>query len=362
MALPFSEISRAKRRARRKGRLHGRQGMPPLDWNGGPVSYLESLRFSYQNQVNTLELRLRVVEGQSITATEEDLADKESQSYQIAQLEQERSMYETRLSQVLAEKMGDHNENPTGRAARLRHIPVVIYILALIALAVGEYFVTLPATKLILGDVSYIAWLLTGSFAALSIVAAHLIGLTFKIDIDRDKPQPATQRWGAIVIFIFINLVVVLLSAVRSGTVESVPVRFGMSDKVFGTVLFFMIQMSFILCAIALSYYFHSDLESEIRSTKRKIKRLTSRIRNLMKARNTPGGGNLTPEKKLVQIRAITTDMQVLDSEYHELCSIYRGANLLAQKVAFTSPGPGLTELPLELPIDRISKEVSASA
>jgi hypothetical protein len=135
-----------------------------------------------------------------------------------------------------------------------------------------------------------------------------------------------------------------------------------MSDKVFGTVLFFMIQMSFILCAIALSYYYHSDLESEIRTSKRKIKRLTGRIRNLMKARNTPGGGNLTPEKKVVQVRAIVTDMQVLESEYRELCAIYRGANLLAQKISFTSPGPGLTELPLELPIERISQEAKASA
>ena len=146
MAWPLSELSRAKRRARRKGKSHGRQGLPSLDWNGGPVPYLETLRASYQNQVNSLELRLRVVEGQSITSSEEDSADKKSQDYQIAQLEQERSVYETRLTQLLSEKMGEQNENPTGRAARLRHIPFVIYILALIALALGEYFVTLPAT------------------------------------------------------------------------------------------------------------------------------------------------------------------------------------------------------------------------
>ena len=362
MAWPLSELSRAKRRARRKGRSHGRQGTPPMDWNGGPVSYLETLRSSYQKQVDSLELRLRIVEGQSITSSEEDFGDKQSQEYQIAQLEQERSVYETRLTQLLSEKMGDQSENPTGKAARIRHIPIYIYILALLALAIGEYFVTLPATKLILGDVVYVAWLLTGSFAALSIVAAHLIGLTFKIDIDRDKPQPTMQKWGALIIFIFTTIVVALLSALRSDKVESVPVRFGMSDKVFGTVLFFMIQITFIFCAIALSYYFHSDLESEIRTSKRKIKRLTGRIRNLVKARNIPGGGNLTPEKKVVQARAIMTDMRILESEYHELCSIYRGANLLAQKTSFTNPGPGLTELPLELPIERISQEAKASA
>ena len=49
--------------------------------------------------------------------------------------------------------------------------------------------------------------------------------------------------------------------------------------------------------------------------------------------------------------------MRLLEAEYRELCSIYRGANLLAQKVNFTAPGPGLTCLPLSIPTDRITEE-----
>jgi hypothetical protein len=49
--------------------------------------------------------------------------------------------------------------------------------------------------------------------------------------------------------------------------------------------------------------------------------------------------------------------MRLLENEYLELCAIYRGANLLAQKVAFTSPGPGLTEQPLNIPAERIEEE-----
>lgn len=358
MKSPFHAYARAKRRARRRGRSHGRQGLPSLDWSGGPVPYLESLHANYGQQIEVLEQKLRVVEGQSITSGEEDVADKQSQEYQIAQLEQERSHYETRLSQLMMEKTGDSKENPTGKAARHRHVPFPLYIAALIALAIGEYFVTLPAVEILLNDEGWKAWVITGSFSVLSILAAHLIGLTFKIEIDRDKPQPGAQKWGAGIIFFGITSVVLFLSAVRSKSVSSVPVRFGLSDKAFGTLLFFLVQMTFIICAIALSYYNHSEVESEITSTRRRIKRLTNKIRSVTKARLIPSRGNLTPEKKEVQVKAIVTHMRLLEAEYRELCSIYRGSNLLAQKINFTNPGPGLTETPLEIPSARIEEEI----
>ena len=358
MKSPFSGYSRDKRRARRRGRSHGRQGLPSLDWNGGPVPYLESLHANYGQKIEVLEQKLRVVEGQSITSGEEDFADKKTQEYQIAQLEQERSLYESRLAHLLVEKTGDSKENPTGRAARHRHVPALLYVLALAALAVGEYFVTLPAVEILLNDEGWKAWIITGSFSALSILAAHLIGLTLKIEIDRDKPQPSSQKWGAALIFFGITSVVLFLSAIRSKSVSSVPVRFGLSDKAFGTLLFFLIQMTFVICAIALSYYNHSEVESEISSTKRKIKKLTSKIRNVTKARLIPSRGNLTPEKKEVQIKAIVTHMRLLEAEYRELCAVYRGSNLLAQKINFNSPGPGLTESELEIPSARIEEEI----
>jgi hypothetical protein len=142
-----------------------------------------------------------------------------------------------------------------------------------------------------------------------------------------------------------------MLSSLRSGSVSGVPVKLGIgSDEVFGTILFFFIQITFILCAIALSYYNHSEIESDISRTKRKIKTLTNKIRRLTRSRLIPGRGNLTPEKREVQVKAIITHMRLLEAEYRELCAIYRGANLLAQKVSFATPGPGLTEPPLNVP------------
>jgi hypothetical protein len=357
MKTPFHPYARAKRKARRGGRSHGRQGLPNQEWTGGPVPYLESLHAVYGQKIEVLDQSLRIVEGQSITSEEEDSADKKSQEYQIAQSEQERSLYEDQLTYLLKTKTGQVNENPTGKAARHRHVPFVVYWIALLFLAIGEYFITLPAVETLLNDEGLKAYIITASFSALTILGAHIIGLTFKIEIDRDQPQPSAQKWGALFIGIGLTFVVLFLSAIRSKSVNSVPVTFGMSVKVFGTVLFFLIQMTFILCAIALSYYNHSEIESEISRTERKIKSLTNKIRRLTRSRLIPGRGNLTPEKREVQVKAIITSMRLLENEYRELCAIYRGANLLAQKVAFTTPGPGLTEKPLNIPAERIEEE-----
>jgi len=360
MLTPFHSYPRAKRKARGRGRAHGRQGLPSREWSGGPVPYLETLHSNYGQQIEQLDLKLRVVEGQSITSKEEDVADKQSQEYQILQSEQERSLYEQQLNQLMQEKTGEANENPTGKAARHRHIPIWVYVGALFALTVGEFFVTLPAVELLLNDEAWKAYIITASLAILSIIAAHLIGLTFKIAIDRDRPQPGGQRWFAAIVGVFLVLVVLMLSSLRSSNISSVPVKLGLpDDRAFGTILFFLIQMTFIMCAVALSYYNHSENESDIARTKRKIKQLTRKVRSLMKANLIPNAGNLTSEKKKVQLNSILSDMRSLEAEYRELCSIYRGANLLAQKVAFAAPGPGLNEKPLSIPTDRFTEEAN---
>ena len=152
-------------------------------------------------------------------------------------------------------------------------------------------------------------------------------------------------------------LVVLMLSSLRSSNISSVPVKLGLpDDRAFGTLLFFLIQMTFVMCAVALSYYNHSENESDIARTKRKIKQLTRKVRSLMKANLIPNEGNLSPEKRKVQMKSILTDMRILEGQYRELCAIYRGANLLAQKVAFSAPGPGLTCLPLSIPTDRFTE------
>jgi hypothetical protein len=148
-------------------------------------------------------------------------------------------------------------------------------------------------------------------------------------------------------------IVVLQLSALRSDRVEGVPYSFGLSVGTFGTLLFFFVQLTFISCAAALAYYNHSEVEGALRTLKREIKKLERDLNQRVRQLAAPARGNLTPEKRSVQIKALIAAMNVIETEYRQIAAEYRGANLLSQKNAMASTGVGLDEPPLRVPMDR---------
>jgi uncharacterized membrane protein YciS (DUF1049 family) len=167
---------------------------------------------------------------------------------------------------------------------------------------------------------------------------------------DRVNPQPRWQIWGMAILALFVTIVILLLSAIRSDSVQSVPFSFGLSMTAFGTLLFFVVQMSFVLSAMALSYFNHAEVEVQLDKSKRKVKRITRKIKRISKAKMIPGRTEMTPEKRRIQREALQSAMWQFEAEYRELCAEYRGANLLAQAEAMAATGHGLIERPLQLP------------
>jgi len=218
----FSSHGRALRRARKKGKFHGRSNHPHERWGDRPVPYLEKLHAQFSGKIQDLQNQLRIYQGQSVTRSEEDRAGKSSQSYEVAQLEAERSTYEELIRKLLEEKHGLENENPVGKAARTRVVSLPLYWAAIAMLAVGEFLVTLPAVAKILNDEGVKGFLITASFSFLSIICAHIVGLTLKMQADRVNPQPRWQIWGIIVLGLFVTIVILLLAAIRSDSVQSV--------------------------------------------------------------------------------------------------------------------------------------------
>ncbi len=346
----FSSHSRLLRRAKKKGRFEGKSNHPHEAWGETPVPFLEKMHAYYSSKIEELRNQWTIARGQSVTHTEEDKANKSAQAYEIQELNTERSSYEEHLQKLLREKIGLPNENPVGKAARSRAVPVWLYVIALTMLAVGEFLVTLPAVARILNDEGLKGWLITTSFASLSIIVAHIIGITLKMQADRVNPQPRWQIWGIIVLWIFLTGVVLLLAAVRSDSVQGVPFSFGLSMTAFGTTLFFVVQMSFVLSAMALSYFNHAEIDVQIERAKRKINRLTRKIKRISKSNLTPGRTDMTPEKWAIQKEAFYSAMRHLEAEYREVAAEYRGANLLAQAEAMPAVGHGLIERPLVIP------------
>ena len=345
----FSSHGRALRRARKKGKFHGRSNHPHERWGDRPVPYLEKLHAQFSGKIQDLQNQLRIYQGQSVTRSEEDRAGKSSQSYEVAQLEAERSTYEELIRKLLEEKHGLENENPVGKAARTRVVSLPLYWAAIAMLAVGEFLVTLPAVAKILNDEGVKGFLITASFSFLSIICAHIVGLTLKMQADRVNPQPRWQIWGIIVLGLFVTIVILLLAAIRSDSVQSVPFSFGLSMTAFGTLLFFVVQMSFVLSAMALSYFNHAEVEVQLDRAKRTVKRATRKIKRISKAKMIPGRSEMTPEKLLIQREALCSAMWQLEAEYREICAEYRGANLLAQAEAMAAEGHGLIEKILEI-------------
>ena len=345
----FSSHGRALRRARKKGKFHGRSNHPHERWGDRPVPYLEKLHAQFSGKIQDLQNQLRIYQGQSVTRSEEDRAGKSSQSYEVAQLEAERSTYEELIRKLLEEKHGLENENPVGKAARTRVVSLPLYWAAIAMLAVGEFLVTLPAVAKILNDDGVKGFLITASFSFLSIICAHIVGLTLKMQADRVNPQPRWQIWGIIVLGLFVTIVILLLAAIRSDSVQSVPFSFGLSMTAFGTLLFFVVQMSFVLSAMALSYFNHAEVEVQLDRAKRRVKRATRKIKRISKAKMIPGRSEMTPEKLLIQREALCSAMWQLEAEYREICAEYRGANLLAQAEAMAAEGHGLIEKNLEI-------------
>jgi len=345
----FSSHGRALRRARKKGKFHGRSNHPHERWGDRPVPYLEKLHAQFSGKIQDLQNQLRIYQGQSVTRSEEDRAGKSSQSYEVAQLEAERSTYEELIRKLLEEKHGLENENPVGKAARTRVVSLPLYWAAIAMLAVGEFLVTLPAVAKILNDEGVKGFLITASFSFLSIICAHIVGLTLKMQADRVNPQPRWQIWGIIVLGLFVTIVILLLAAIRSDSVQSVPFSFGLSMTAFGTLLFFVVQMSFVLSAMALSYFNHAEVEVQLDRARRRVKRATKKIKRISKAKMIPGRSEMTPEKLLIQREALCSAMWQLEAEYREICAEYRGANLLAQAEAMAAEGHGLIEKNLEI-------------
>ena len=206
----FSSHNRALRKAVRKGKFHGKSNHPHEKWGEKPVPFLEALHARFSGRIQELQNELSIYQGQSVTLTEEDEAHKSAQEYEVAQLQAERSNYEDLIKKLMQEKHGLENENPIGKAARTRVVSLPLYWAAIAMLAVGEFLVTLPAVAKILNDEGLKGWLITASFSFLSIICAHLIGITLKMQADRVNPQPRWQIWGIVVLGIFVTIVILI--------------------------------------------------------------------------------------------------------------------------------------------------------
>jgi hypothetical protein len=354
----FDSEWREVRKAKSQGKLDGRVGFPPVDWENGPSPFLNQLHNMYLGKIHGLKLSATSLVGQSEEVFHNAKVKSKDAGYQRMQLEKEREALEAEYL-VARERLAGIEADAIGsRSPRHREIPTWLYVMTLTGLVLGEFLVTIPAVRVALGDslvfgidsVPYVSF----SIAILSISCAHLIGLVMKGQVDRDRPQPRVIAIGVMFLGGALALTVFMLSVLRSEKVHlSAQMIFSGSQSLFGTLLFFVLQMSFVGVAIGLAYFNHSEPQKLVQSNKRRLERLNKQISRVSARENSVPKGLLTSAKREVQWSALENEYQSIVARYGYLSNVYINANLLAQPSSRKSAGSGL--IPEPLPLDQIS-------
>lgn len=346
-----------EREAKSAGRADGRDSHPPLEWTDGPVPFLAQLHAKYNSYVSDMSLELLHLQGKSSEDVHDFAVQKRRAINELRQTRKEISLVEKQLDHALQEKAGSDSNSRGARAPREREIPTWLYVLALVGLVIGEFLVTIPAAAVALGDsrvnipllpdpIDPVFWV-TLSIAILSITAAHIFGLTIKGQVDRDRPHSKGVFVGVIALGISLVVTVLFLSAMRAQNVSTENTLL-LGNDAFGTILFFMLQLTFIGVATWLAFFNHSELDTRIKRIKKRLSELNDDEASLLDESWDVPEGVLTPEKRFIRARILNDEYNTLRNRYMTVAEIYVRFNLRYQPDQRTSRGPGLTPMPLE--------------
>jgi hypothetical protein len=224
----------------------------------------------------------------------------------------------------------------------------------LFLLVVGEFLVTIPAARLVLGDdpVKFFSLEIDPilpvslSIAVLSVVSAHLFGLTLKSRTYHPRPQPPGTIFGFGIFAALLIVTVLFLSAIRSDNVRSENTLL-LGDSSFGTILFFVLQLSFIAAATGLAFYNHSEIDAQIGSLKKEMKRAEQQIKALYKRKSKISSQLVTTNRLAVQMANLNQKILRLASRYEYLANIYVNTNMMSQPKVRVSAGKGLEVPPI---------------
>lgn len=337
---------REERKSKKIGIRDGRAGIPTSDWSGGPVPYLSELHAKYAMILQRLHLSATNMVGQSVHVDHKFAARTQELKTELIRVEGEAESLVSQLDRAIQERDGLSLEAPEGKIARRRGIPTSLYIICLLALIVGEYLVTVPAIMNVFGDSPLQAYIVSGSIAMLSVILAHLFGISLKERLDRNTPQPVAILWGFGALATVFLIALLFLSAMRADIVDS-NVTLGLSNKAFGTIMFFVLQLTFIGAATGLAFYNHSELDARIKSLMRRLKRANKKIARVRKAMAASPANRMNSEKVQVQRKALIQEFHSVTARYEELAAIYARFNILNQRNKVDSLAIGLTPKPL---------------
>ena len=343
--------------ARKHGRKDGKNQVPRQDWGKASVPYLIQLHRQYAAFGRELDLDLEQkkldIENQKVNAARLEIQEKGKQEVLAKNL----ARAEADLARVQEKLDGGIEEVPMAKFARIRMISNYLYIPFLIILFIGEYTITAPAFRVLLGEKKVSATIVTLAVSGLSVGAAHILGIYLKSQFDRSRPKSGIYNAIFSVVAAFLTSTIVFLSYIRAsnsaltaGNLTEIPENWRVE---FLWAFYTVIQLTFVIVGVTISFMHYSEIESAVLRGKRKVW-LLRKLQERRDAKKSKSGSSVE-ESELDFSKVLSRELEVLESkkillraQYEEVNAIYRDANINSRRDEMSGAHPSLQALELD--------------
>jgi hypothetical protein len=342
--------------ARKQGRRDGKNQVPRQEWGANSVPYLGQLHKKFASFGRELDLEVEQNKLQRESLKVDALRSEIQQKGISAALAQNLSRAEAELANAQAQLDGGSDEVPMAKFARMRLITNSAYVPFLILLFVGEFTITAPAFRVLLGESRGTSLLVTLAVSGLSVGAAHILGIYLKSLFDRSRPKSGIYNTifitGAVLLtgaIVYLSYIRAANSALYAGMINEIPQAWRLE---FLWSFYTVLQLTFIAFGTAISFMHYSEIETALRRAKIKVwflRRLqNNRDKKKIKSGSSVEGTQVDTSKVLDQeLEVLESKKILLRAQYEEVCAIYRDANIHARRDEMD--GAHIALRPLEL-------------
>jgi hypothetical protein len=327
--------------ARKQGRRDGKNQVPRQEWGHNSVPYLMQLQRQYAAYGRELDLQLEekklAKETQKVDAIRTEIQEKGKSDALASNL----ARAEAQLAIVQAKLDGGVEEVPMAKFARIRLITNTFYLPFLFLLFIGEFTITAPAFRVLLGEKVGPSLMVTLAVSGLSVGAAHILGIYFKSLFDRNRPKSGIYHVMFGVIGALLVGTITFLSNIRArnGVLTSGNLT-GMTEDekiIYLWVFYTLLQLTFIAVGTVISFMHYSEIESAVARAKRRVWFLRQIQSRRSSAKHKSGAS--VEEADIDTSKMLDRELEVLESkkillraQYEEAVAVYRDANIQSRR------------------------------
>ena len=342
--------------ARKQGRRDGKNQVPRQEWGANSVPYLGQLHKKFASFGRELDLSVEQNKLNREIAKVDAIRSEIQQKGISDALAQNLMRAESELAKAQAQLEGGVDEVPMAKFARMRLITNSAYVPFLILLFIGEFTITAPAFRVLLGESRGTSLLVTLTVSGLSVGAAHILGIYLKSLFDRSRPKSGIYNaifiTGAVLLtgtIVYLSYIRAANSALYAGMITEIPQAWRLE---FLWSFYTILQLTFIAFGTAISFMHYSEIETALRRAKIKVWFLRRLQNNRDKKKTASGssveGTQVDTSKMLDQeLEVLESKKILLRAQYEEVCAVYRDANIHARRDEID--GAHIALRPLEL-------------